>query len=120
MTDYNSSYFGRLLIALSQLGNAISGGNPSVSISARVGYKDRKNLYWKIINWIIDTTFYPVDGENHCAEAYWADSKEDYHIDKGGIFGIVLMTIIVCILCLFLSVILWGYWLIKYLANKTS
>jgi len=34
--NYKDFYIGRLLNALSQLGNTVIGGNPDVSISARI------------------------------------------------------------------------------------
>ena len=63
-----------ILIAIDQLGNAIAGGNPDSTISARVGYFSDKTLrektlgrhaYWKGLERIIDFAFFPIDGEKH-------------------------------------------------------
>ncbi len=118
MTDYNKTYLGRILNAVSQLGNAISGGNPDISISARIGYKSHWfgfeiPLYWKLIQKLVDFTFYPIDGEGHCQQAYWADYKEDYKLKSGSTFGLIIMTILVSVVCLLIIPFMYLYHVIR-------
>lgn len=76
-------YILHLLISIDQLGNVIAGGNPDNTISARVGFynhhypDDQKvTFFYKAFEWIINTTFWPIDGPNHCHEAYHNDAGE--------------------------------------------
>ncbi len=93
-----------VLVAIDQLGNAIAGGNPDVTISARTGYfanvfKTNLRFYWKSLEYIIDFTFYPIDGPNHCYQAYLADKEEEKHKLGSDIMRLILslITIIACI-----------------------
>ena len=69
-----------VLIAIDQLGNALSGGHPVTTISARVGFfsaNARKGiLYWRWIERLIDFTFYPIDGPRHCYHAWQSDRNK--------------------------------------------
>src|SRR6476646_11605347 len=69
-----------VLVAVDQLGNALAGGDPDVRISTRVGFHcQRRRMahfwYWNILRGIIDYTFFPIDGPDHCANAYRADHE---------------------------------------------
>ncbi len=93
-----------VLIATDQLGNAIAGGNPDVTISARTGYfanvfKTNLRFYWKSLEFFIDFTFYPIDGPRHCYHAYLADKEEEKHKLGSDFMRLVLsfITIIACI-----------------------
>ena len=55
-----------VLIAIDQFGNAVGGGNPDSTISARVDHFSEntprekhpsKYAYWKTLEWIIDLAF---------------------------------------------------------------
>ncbi len=77
------SFIGKFLVAIDQLGNVLAGGNPDNTISARVGYfanfgVRRYRWYWKILEKIIDITFYPLDGKRHCLQAYYNDAGEEF------------------------------------------
>jgi len=73
-----------LLISVDQLGNTISGGNPDSTISARVGYftqnRDETNMfyYWKGLEKLINFSFYPLDGQDHCHQAYNKEGGKAY------------------------------------------
>jgi hypothetical protein len=76
-------YISHLFISIDQFGNALAGGNPDNTISARVGYyshhyyeTNKVPWYWLLFERIIDTAFYPVDGPAHCHEAYHNDAGE--------------------------------------------
>ena len=101
---------------LSQAGNTIAVGDTDVSISARIGYNylNYTNPYWVICRSIVDFTFYPIDGKcNHCVNAYYADTNENYDTGKGSIIGLVLMTIFMLLGCLIVACIGWIYYGIK-------
>lgn len=76
------SYLYNVLLSLDQLLNTLLGGNPDITISARVGFnaKYNKNRVWKIIQAIINYTFEPFDRKSHCYDAYLAD-KENYRLE---------------------------------------
>ena len=106
-----SPYFFNLLVAIDQFGNALCGGNPDNTISARVGYfasttKDATKYYWKAMEKIINFTFWPVDGEGHCLKAYKADRDEAYN-DSGSDFFRVVLSIIIAGPCVLISFILY-------------
>lgn len=87
-------YIGRLLISFDQLGNAIAGGNPDVTISARLYYLSevRETLIAKWLMWLVDFVFYPVDGVAHCEKAYV--NHEDEAIRRGSDVALIVLTII--------------------------
>lgn len=104
-----------VLIAIDQLGNAIAGGHPDATISARVGYfsdkapsnpeKDRSNrLYWKSLEKVIDLTFYPIDGKNHCYKAYLKDIRQ--HYQRGNDLTRVFLSIIILVACPLIAIVL--------------
>ncbi len=73
-----------ILISIDQLGNTLSGGNPDSTISARVGYfskhpeKTQLKLYWKSLEKLINFSFKPLDGPNHCHQAYDKEGGKAY------------------------------------------
>ncbi|MDA0196682.1 MAG: hypothetical protein O2887_14000 [Bacteroidetes bacterium] len=111
-------YFKNLLVGVDQLGNAIAAGNPDNTISSRVGYfsldKDRVTSYWKTMEFIIDTTFRPVDGPNHCRDSFYAD-HEDVFYDGGNDFVRVILSIIIIISCIKISILLYTIWVVRRL-----
>ena len=89
-------YLFNLLAALSQFGNALSGGNRDVSISARTGYMALKSpiryrWFWLSLEKIINWAFAPIDGRAHC---YWAFQEEfDESIRQGPIASMLLIAL---------------------------
>ena len=72
-----------VLIAIDQLGNALAGGYADSTISARVGYNVRhaapeRQNYWRLLEGIINYTFLPLDGPDHCYQAYLAGNQTYY------------------------------------------
>ncbi len=64
------SWIKAVLVGLDQLGNALAGGHPDATISARIGrFYIMGGRYWRAMRWIVDTTFAPIDGPNHCIRA---------------------------------------------------
>jgi len=97
-----------VLIAIDQLGNAIAGGHPDATISARVGYFSKRALstqfYWKSLEKIIDYTFYPLDGKNHCNKALQTDI--DVPFRHGSDIILFFLSIIVLVACVPISIVL--------------
>lgn len=100
-------------VSIDQLGNVLAGGNPDNTISSRVGfyteeyYKDRKIPFkWKVFRNIIDFTFFPIDGENHCKEAYFNDAGEEFDPGTSDL-AIAVLTIIIIPSCAFIALVLY-------------
>lgn len=78
------SWLMNVLIAGDQLGNALAKGNPDNTISARIGYFNYAvdsfdSKYWRILEKIVNFTFKPIDGEDHCFQAYLNDKDEEFN-----------------------------------------
>ena len=97
-----------VLVAIDQLGNAIAGGNPDSTISARVGYfsvhAKRGRGYWKGLESIINFAFRPIDGPNHCYQAWQADIDE--HFKRGSDLARVILSVFIVIACLVIAIVL--------------
>ena len=121
--DYNDSDLGNILNAASQLGNACSGGKSSITISARIGernwnketkgYNRNAHWFWRTCLWIVDNTFFPVDGAKHCLKAYGSDEHEDFAFLKGNWTRLVIFTTLMLLVCGLLAPIFWTYQLFK-------
>lgn len=115
---FYKSYPGRILVSLDQLFNALAGGNEDITISARTGYganKGNKYVKWyKILEFIIDTTFYPLDGPQHCLQSYEADKSEDYRVSQGKTIPTIICSLFILIGCIVMALIFWTiYGIIK-------
>ena len=107
------NYLSNFFVSIDQLGNVLAGGNPDNTISSRVGYYNEKQypngktpLKWRVFKFIIDKTFYPIDGDNHCIEAYYNDAGEDF--DKGTSDIVVsILAILIIISCIPIAIILY-------------
>lgn len=100
-----------VLISVDQLGNAVAGGDPDITISARVGFFANKSedrsfyYYWRFLEIIINFTFYPLDGENHCLLAY-EDDKQNGHQQGSDLMKAVLGLIAVTA-CSVIAMLTW-------------
>lgn len=108
-------YINNLFFSFDRFLNALCGGSPVQTISARVGYHTTENTkwhskYWNGLRAIIDSTFYPADGEGHCAKAY--EDEKFYHNELGNDFARIILGIIVTICCVFLwpTIRILKYW----------
>jgi len=107
------NYLVNLFVSIDQLGNVLAGGNPDNTISSRVGYYTEKYydsnkvpFKWRTLRNIINFTFYPVDGKNHCKEAYFNDAGEEF--DKGtSDIAVAFLAILIIISCIFISILLY-------------
>lgn len=98
-----------VLVAIDQLGNAIAGGNPDATVSARVGYWAQfagamHKWYWLMLEKIIDFTFYPLDGPKHCYQNYLLEKDEVFQ--HGNDIAIAVLGLIIIVVCIPLSIIL--------------
>ncbi|MFI2812352.1 MULTISPECIES: hypothetical protein [Microbulbifer] len=103
----NPSWIGGVLVAIDQLGNAIAGGNPDATISARVGYfasHHKRPLwpYWRLLERVIDFTFLPIDGPRHCYFAYLKDRQE---MREGSDLMRLVLSLLIIVTCIPLSAI---------------
>ncbi len=102
-------YIKDLFISIDQLGNALAGGNPDNTISARVGYfanhneKTKNAWHWKAFQWTINFAFWPVDGEGHCHQAYHNDAGEKFQ--TGYKFLYYLAAVIIITSCIPISIL---------------
>jgi hypothetical protein len=115
------SYVHKLVVSIDQLYNTICGGDPDITISARVGYfsnhmlwkaKRRKLIknYWKITEKLIDWTYEPVDGPNHCENAY-KQTQGRYDEENNWWLFLIIMSLIIILICGVVGPILnfWAY-----------
>ena len=110
------SHFLKIITALDQLGTAIANGNIDCTISATVGHFNKimpHSVYWDNMRWMIDTTFYPVDGIGHCEQARANDPNEYY---EEGIRWVLAG--LAGFFCVFIAIILWGRFLFLKIRNK--
>ena len=104
-------YWLNVLIAIDQLGNAIAGGNPDNTISGRVGFfasdlhQSKIKAYWKALEQIIDFTFAPLQGPQHCFHAW--EAEQDETDTEATYFARVLLGIFVAVGCFFIGIVLW-------------
>ncbi len=112
-----ATWLKNIFISIDQLGNAIAGGNPDVTISSRVGYfsncKEASHnfyYYWNTLEIIIDTAFYPLEGKHHCRNAY----EETKMHEHGNDLARGLLGVFVVIGCIFISIVTWGLYLLGY------
>lgn len=106
---FQSSSLYLFLLNLDRLGNALCGGHYRFTVSGRVGYfARRKSKYWRFLQWVIDQTFYPIDGKRHCFKAYvWEKWVRDNHpknrYRRGNDVALFLLSLLVLIACALLA-----------------
>ena len=115
------SYLGRILVAIDQLGNTVAGGNPDCTISGRTGYYANHAVgltrwYWVTLQAIINFTFYPLDGPDHCHYAYHNDDTETYRAPSAILMFI--LSLITTSSCLILVLPLYILWVLKIVEPK--
>lgn len=95
-----------ILIAIDQLGNAFSGGSPRATISARVGYFSQKKngsfkLYWKTLEWIIDFSFFPIQGSDHSFHAF--ENEKNKPFKQGSDVAKIILSVLIVVVCLIIA-----------------
>ena len=102
-SDIYKGWIWAVFIGLDQLGNALAGGHPDVTISARLGYLYSRDRRWfSAVMRMVDWSFYPVDGYYHCFSSYRtliADGERE-KARRGNDVGLALLTLFVVVLVL--------------------
>ena len=121
------SYIGNFFVAIDQLGNAIAGGNPDNTISSRVGYYNNHHnahsnipLQWRMFEKIIDFTFWPIDGPNHCHEAFHSDAGEVFDKNTKNVLVAILAALLIIPSCILIAVILYTLYLFRIVSPRTD
>ena len=98
---------------LDKVGNALCAGDYRATVSGRVGYHALKmQLYWVILEWVIDKTFEPVDGVNHCYRAYLYEEARYASHRRGNDIALAVLGLGVLSVCAFLAPFIFVYsWL---------
>jgi len=113
----------QFLIIIDQFGNALTGGNPNAVISARVAYfanieKTAFQAYWKLLEWIINFAFFPIDGPNHCLRALENDTENKFKhgsdLAKALLGLIIIITSIFIAISLRIAILIVPSWHYKY------
>jgi len=101
------NYWLNIGISLDKLGNSLSAGSHKVTISARTGkYSHTDEPYkplWKLQEAVINFAFFPVDGPNHCLNAYKKEKhlkdemREGNKIARGVMFWLIVLPVCVLI-----------------------
>lgn len=71
----------KIAVGFDQWACAIADGNIDSTISATAGRYMREDVFWWLMSIIIDWTFEPIDGDEHCYDAYIKDRNEEF--EKG-------------------------------------
>ena len=107
MTKYNEwSYWLNIGISLDKLGNSLSGGSHKNTISGRTGkhaFEQGPNrTYWKLQEAIVNFAFLPVDGPEHCYQAYMKE-RESTTFREGNRVVRALLALIILPSCLIIG-----------------
>lgn len=104
------NYFLNVGISLDKLGNSLSGGSHKVTISARTGKhantQGTYNTYWQLQQAIINFAFYPVDGPDHCHEAYKKEIEDTEVMREGNTLLRAILALIVLPSCIIIGTLL--------------
>lgn len=115
-------FFTNFLISIDQLGNVIAGGNPDNTISSRIGYYTQhfKNSGWQwiLLGKIINTTFWPLDGPNHCHEAYHNDAGEEFDKGTNNILVAIIAALLIIPSCIITCMVLYTLYFLKIISPK--
>ena len=119
------AYLSNFFVSIDQLGNTIAGGNPDNTISSRVGFYNQHNKsgtkapwQWRVFEKIINFTFYPIDGEAHCHEAYHNDAGEAFDLHTKNIIVALLAAIIIIPSCILIAFLLYTLYLFRIVSPK--
>lgn len=106
------TYLGHILLAIDKLGNAISGGHHNNTISGRIGYYANHAMtitkwYWILLQYIVDFTFYPLDGPEHCHASYHEDSTKDDYLPTKWPIALFILSVLTVTSCVIIAPITW-------------
>ena len=121
MDHYDKNFLIKFLVGIDRFGNWLSGGKFQHTISARIGrYSNDNKEYlpmWELLEAIVNLAFFPVDGPNHCQQAYEKDKRDDDQDEfkKGSKPMQFLLALIVTFSCVPIGLTLWTYKKVKSL-----
>jgi len=117
-------FLSNFFVSIDQFGNVLAGGNPDNTISSRVGYYNQHNktdnkvpFQWKLFMEIIDFTFYPIDGNEHCHEAFHNDAGEEFDNNTNNKI-LAILAILIILSCIVISSILYILYLFRIVSPK--
>lgn len=98
-----------ILLQIDRIGNALCGGDHRATVSGRVGYfaQTKNNTYWLALEWLINKTFEPIDGPDHCAAAMRWERFNGYR--RGNDVALVLLSVVVFVACAIIAPILYCF-----------
>lgn len=99
----------KIFIWIDQWLNYFSGGNRANTISGRTGYYANKAIkttrwFWWVLQFVIDVTFYPLDGHNHCRDTWLCDESKGDYLPTKMVWSFFLLNLFVVSSCLVLVV----------------
>ena len=93
------SWIWAVFVAFDQLGNALCGGHPDVTVSARLWHLDQmRGVRW--MRWVrraVDAAFAPVDGSLHCFQAYMREGGFTERSRRGNDVALFFLTWLVLV-----------------------
>lgn len=113
MDKYDKNILSKFLVRIDRVFNWLSGGNYQHTISARVGKYSGESSgdrpFWEFLESLVNLAFYPIDGPNHCDQAYQKEIRNDPRQDfkKGSKFMQSICMIIIVIACIPVALLLW-------------
>lgn len=118
-------YLANVFVSIDQLGNVLAGGNPDNTVSSRVGYyteayyeKGKVPFRWRFFKTIINTTFWPIDGPEHCKEAYYNDAGEDFD-ERTSDIAVFILAIFIIGSCIIIAILLYLLYLLGLVTHRT-
>ena len=115
-------YIKNILVSLDRLANSIAYGSTDATISGRTGHYSNHSApsvrwYWVMLKYIIDFTFFPVDGPGHCEHSCKQENCSDYK-PANGFFFMLLLCLITIFSCIPIAAVLYLAKLIKTIIIK--
>ena len=113
MEKYDKTILSKFLVWVDRLFNWLTGGNYQHTISARTGkYSgESKGLkpFWEFLESFVNLAFFPIDGPNHCDQAYQKEILKDPRHDfkKGSAFMQAALLIVITLACVPIALTLW-------------
>ena len=106
-------WISNVFFACDRLCNAICGGSPFNTISARIGYHISEadkwhSRYWNGLAAIIDFTFKPIDGPEHCLKAYYGE-RGVFSVNDGNDFVRCALGVVIAFSCALLIPIIYAF-----------
>ena len=104
------SYVINLMIAVDVLGNVLAGGSRWHTMSARTGYyafvhgrsRGARRAFWNWLANVIDWSFKPLQGRNHCLKAWREEARvapDIGRIQRSSEVGTVLVAVPIIFFC---------------------